>query len=302
MESVGFIGLGNMGSPMVLSLLGTGHRVTVFDVNDVAFPPLVNAGAVAASSAVEAASDVDAVITMLPNDTVVGETYLGENGLLAQLRSKPLLVDCSTVPVEIARHIYTVAQKAGIAFIDAPVSGGVMGARAGTLSFMVGGDKSAVDDASTMLYSMGNRIFHAGPSGTGQIAKMCNNMLAAILMAGTAEALALGSKNGLDANALTEIINHSTGRNFMTEKWNPWPGVLPDVPSSHGYQGGFQMSLMCKDLSLAISNAQVHGSSVPLGSLVRNLLLLYQGQHAGVAKLDLSSIQRFYAPWMEEVL
>jgi 3-hydroxyisobutyrate dehydrogenase len=301
MKSVGFIGLGNMGSPMVLNLLESGHVVTVFDVNEAAYAPLVAAGAKTAGSALEAASEADAVITMLPSDKIVGEMYLGENGFLAQLISKPLLIDSSTVSAEIARRIYAAAFKGGFSFIDAPVSGGVMGARAGTLSFMVGGDKSAVDDASAMLYSMGSRIFHAGESGAGQVAKMCNNMLAAILMAGTAEALALGSKNGLDANALTEIINHSTGRNFMTEKWNPWPGVLPDVPSSHGYQGGFQIALMCKDLGLALSNAQLHGSSVPLGSLVRSLLLLFQGQSSEVAKLDLSSIQRFYAPWMEEV-
>ena len=173
-----------------------------------------------------------------------------------------------------------------------------MGARAGTLSFMVGGEKSVVDDASIILHAMGKRIFHAGMSGAGQIAKMCNNMLAAILMAGTAEALALGSRNGVEPAALTDIINHSTGCNFMSEKWNPWPGVLPDVPSSKGYQGGFQIALMVKDLGLAVSNAQLHGASIPLGALVRNVLMLYQSQDEAVSALDLSSIQKFYAPWI----
>ncbi|RQM50994.1 3-hydroxyisobutyrate dehydrogenase [Paraburkholderia bannensis] len=301
MISVGFIGIGNMGSPMVLNLLKAGHAVTVFDVNDAAYSQLMDAGVAVANSALEAAVGVDVVITMLPNDKIVGEMYLGEHGLIAHLDTRPLLIDCSTVSAEIARKVFQVALEKGFAFIDAPVSGGVMGARDGTLSFMVGGEKSVVEDASIILHAMGKRIFHAGQSGAGQIAKMCNNMLAAVLMAGTAEALALGSRNGVDPRALTEIINHSTGRNFMSEKWNPWPGVLSDAPSSHNYQGGFQVALMAKDLGLAMSNAQAHGATIPLGALVRNLLMLHQSQSEGAAKLDLSSIQLLFAPSLKAV-
>jgi 3-hydroxyisobutyrate dehydrogenase len=286
---------------MVQNLLKAGHAVSVFDVNEAAYATLTDAGAVVASSTFNAAETADVVITMLPNDKIVGELYLGESGLIASLQTNPLLIDCSTVSAEIARKVSEVAGTAGFSFLDAPVSGGVMGARAGTLSFMVGGDKAVVDDVSTVLHAMGKRIFHAGPSGAGQIAKMCNNMLLAVLMAGTSEALALGARNGVEPEALTDIINHSTGSNFVTQKWHPWPGVSPDVPASNGYQGGFQMSLMVKDLGLAVSNAQLHGAAIPMGSLVRNLLMLYQGQDPEAAKLDLSCLQRFFAPWLTEV-
>lgn len=180
--------------------------------------------------------------------------------------------------------------------LDAPVSGGPKGAREGTLSFMVGGDPEAFADAQPVLRAMGRAIFHAGDSGAGQVAKICNNMLAAILMAGTAEALALGVGNGLDPAALSDIFKRSSGNNFMLDRWNPWPGVIEDAPASNAFQGGFQTRLMLKDLGLALANAQAREASVPLGALVRNLFSLHAAAAQENGLQDFSSIQRFYAP------
>lgn len=296
MTDIAFIGLGNMGSPMAMNLLKAGHRVHVHDISADAIAELVARGASPAASAVDAASRAQVVITMLPNGAIVEDLYTGPDGLLASLASRPLLIDSSTIAADTAREIGSAARAAGFDMLDAPVSGGVMGAREGTLAFIVGGAETAFERAEPILQAMGRSIIHAGASGAGQVAKICNNMLAAILMAGTAEALALGARNGLDPKSLSAIIEKSSGGNFMVERWNPWPGVLPGSPASKGYAGGFQVALMLKDLGLAIDSAQTSKAAVPLGALARNLFQLHAAAGDEVALQDMSSIQRFYYP------
>src|SRR5690606_37870367 len=181
--------------------------------------------------------------------------YLGDEGLLAAIAPGTLVLECSTIAPESARKVAAAAREQGIRMIDAPVSGGTGGAVAGTLTFIVGGASSDLDAARPYLERMGRNIFHAGDSGAGQVAKICNNMLLGILMAGTSEALALGVANGLDPKTLSDIIAKSSGRNWTTELYNPWPGVMPDVPASKDYAGGFGVDLMLKDLGLAAEAA-----------------------------------------------
>lgn len=292
MATITFIGLGNMGGPMASNLLKAGHEVTVFDLSDDAVRTLVGEGAKSAATATEAADSADCVITMLPAGKHVEAVYLGDNGLLASLASKTLVIDSSTIAPETARKVAEAAVEKNIMFMDAPVSGGVGGAKAGTLTFICGGEKAAFDQARPILEGMGKNIFHAGPHGAGQIAKICNNMLLAILMSGTSEALALGVKNGLDPAVLSEIMKQSSGGNWALNVYNPWPGVMEAAPASRQYQGGFLVDLMNKDLGLAMDNAVQNHAAVPMGALARNLFELHASQGNGA--LDFSSIQRFY--------
>lgn len=292
MATITFIGLGNMGGPMASNLLKAGHEVTVFDLSDDAVRTLVGEGAKSATTAQEAADSADCVITMLPAGKHVEAVYLGDNGLLASLSSKTLVIDSSTIAPETARKVAEAAVEKNITFMDAPVSGGVGGAKAGTLTFICGGETAAFDQAKPILEGMGKNIFHAGPHGAGQIAKICNNMLLAILMSGTSEALALGVKNGLDPAVLSEIMKQSSGGNWALNVYNPWPGVMEAAPASREYQGGFLVDLMNKDLGLAMDNAVQKHAAVPMGSLARNLFELHASQGNGA--LDFSSIQRFY--------
>jgi 3-hydroxyisobutyrate dehydrogenase len=233
------------------------------------------------------------VVTMLPASQHVDQLYLGE-GLLEHIDLSALVIDCSTIAPDTARRVAAAAQERGITMIDAPVSGGTAGAAAGTLTFIVGGDAAALERGRAVLQNMGKNIFHAGPAGAGQVAKICNNMLLGVLMAGTAEALALGVANGLDPKVLSDIIAKSSGRNWATELYNPWPGVMPSVPASNGYAGGFGTDLMLKDLGLAAESAVSTRSPTPLGELARNLYALHSSNGSG--KLDFSSILNLYNP------
>lgn len=289
MATIAFIGLGNMGAPMARNLVKAMHEVSVFDLVPELVTHLVEAGATAASSAQEACQKADAVITMLPAGKHVAGIYLGHEGLLAQLDpGKTVVIDCSTIDAETAREVHKAAENLGIDMVDAPVSGGVAAAEAGTLTFMCGGPEHAFERAKAVLSDMGKNIFHAGPSGAGQVAKMCNNMLLAIHMIGTGEALTLGEKNGLDAKTLSDIMLASSGKNWSLEKYNPYPGVMPHAPASNNYQPGFMVDLMTKDLSLAIENAIAHHASTPLGTLA--LRMYEEKQAAGDGKRDFSSI------------
>ncbi|MGP4843492.1 3-hydroxyisobutyrate dehydrogenase [Marinobacter sp. 1Y8] len=292
MSAITFIGLGNMGGPMVLNLIKSGHDVTVFDLSDDAIKVATDAGASAAGSAAEAVEGAECVITMLPAGKHVEAVYLGDEGLLARLPANTLVIDSSTIAPETARGVAEVAAEKGIRFMDAPVSGGVGGAKAGTLTFICGGEEVVFEQAKTVLECMGKNIFLAGPSGAGQVAKLCNNMLLAVLMNGTCEALALGAKNGLDPSVLSEIMRQSSGGNWALNVYNPWPGVMENVPSSNEYQGGFLVDLMSKDLGLAFDNAVRNHAPIPMGSLARNMYSLHSQQ--GNGRLDFSSIQRFY--------
>ncbi len=294
MAKITFIGLGNMGGPMASNLVKAGHEVTVFDLSKDAVAALVSEGAKTADTAHQAANGAECVITMLPAGQHVEAVYLGDDGLLAKLPAGTLVIDSSTIAPETARGAAEVARAKDIPFLDAPVSGGVGGAKAGTLTFICGGAEEAFNQAKPILDAMGKNIFHAGDHGSGQVAKICNNMLLAILMAGTSEALALGVKNGLDPAVLSEIMKQSSGGNWALNVYNPWPGVMEGVPASRNYEGGFLVNLMTKDLGLAFDNAVKNQASIPMGSLARNLFQLHAGQGNGT--LDFSSIQRLYKP------
>ncbi|CAM3406399.1 3-hydroxyisobutyrate dehydrogenase [Halomonas lysinitropha] len=292
---IAFIGLGNMGSPMAINLVKAGHDVTVFDLVESAIQALEAEGAKRAASAEVAAKGADVVVSMLPAGVHVKGLYMGRDGnpgLLDALEGKPLLVDSSTIAPDDARQVGAAAAERGFTYLDAPVSGGVGGAKAGTLTFIVGGAEEGYAQAKPLLEAMGKNIFHAGEVGSGQVAKICNNMLLGILMSGTAEALALGVKNGMDPAVLSEIMKQSSGGNWALNVYNPWPGVMEGAAASRDYQGGFLTDLMAKDLGLAWELALGSKSTVPMGSQARNLFALHSAQGSG--QLDFSSIQTLY--------
>lgn len=292
MTTIAFIGLGHMGLPMARNLLNAGHTLSVFDLVASAVNELAAQGARAASSAADAVSAAEVVISMLPASRHVEGLYLGDTGLLSVIAPGSLVLECSTIAPEAARKVHQAAAARGIALLDAPVSGGTAGAAAGTLTFIVGGDAATLERARPILANIGKNIFHAGPAGAGQVAKVCNNQLLAVHMIGTAEAMALGVANGLDPATLAEIMRQSSGGNWSLEKYNPWPGVMPNAPASKDYRDGFAAELMAKDLGLAQEAAQATASSTPMGALALQLyrLLLKQGQ----GKLDFSAVQKLF--------
>jgi len=273
---------------MAINLVKAGHSVTVFDLSQSALDQLQEAGASVAGSAAEAASGVDYVITMLPAGKHVAATYLGDDGLLAKLDGATTVLDCSTIDAATAREVGEAAAEKGIGFMDSPVSGGVAAAAAGTLAFMCGGDAATFEKAKIILADMGKNIFHAGPAGAGQVAKGCNNMLLAVHMIGTCEALEMGARNGLDPKVLSEIMLASSGRNWSLEVYNPYPGVMEGAPASNDYKPGFMVDLMVKDLGLALEIAEQSDFDNPMGQLARELY--GQHQEAGNGQRDFSSI------------
>jgi 3-hydroxyisobutyrate dehydrogenase len=293
MAKVAFIGLGNMGGPMAINLVKAGHTVTAFDLSAAALEQVKSEGAIVAGSAIEAVKEANFIVSMLPAGKHVLSLYLGENGVAPHLSKDALVIDCSTIDADSARKVGAGLAAQGIAFIDAPVSGGVGGAKAGSLTFIVGGDVAHFERAKTVLGNMGKNLFHAGDIGAGQVAKICNNMLLSILMVGTSEALQMGVDNGLDPKVLSDIMLKSSGRNWTLELYNPCPDVMPNVPSSNNYQGGFMVDLMAKDLGLALEAALQSSSSTPMGALARSLYVAHQ--RAGNGKLDFSSIYKLFA-------
>ncbi|WP_062309055.1 3-hydroxyisobutyrate dehydrogenase [Polynucleobacter sinensis] len=285
---VAFLGLGNMGLPMAVNLLKAGHQVAGFDLVQSQLDAFHAAGGTAAKSVGNAIADAEVIITMLPASRHVEGLYLGDSGLLALAKPSALLVDCSTISPKVAQQVAAIAKEKGFAMIDAPVSGGTAGAQAGTLTFMVGGEASHLEKAKPLLERMGKNIFHAGPSGSGQTVKVCNNMLLGIQMLGTSEALRLGIANGMDPKILSDIMSKSSGRNWVLELYNPCPGVMENVPSSKAYAGGFGVDLMLKDMGLAIENADDLNAKVPLGELSRQLYEMHS--QAGNGQLDFSSV------------
>ncbi len=288
MAQVAFIGLGNMGGPMATNLVKAGHAVTVFDLSQAACDHMRDAGAAVAETAATAVQGKDYVISMLPAGKHVAATYLGDSGLLAILDTSTTVLDCSTIDAATAREVGAAAAALGIGFMDSPVSGGVAAAAAGTLAFMCGGDAATFEKARLILKDMGKNIFHAGPAGAGQVAKGCNNMLLAIHMIGTCEALEMGARNGLDPKVLSEIMLASSGRNWSLEVYNPYPGVMPNVPASNDYKPGFMVDLMVKDLGLAMEIAAQSGVDNGMGQLARELYSRYQQD--GNGQRDFSSI------------
>ncbi len=293
---IAFIGLGHMGGPMAVNLQKAGHSVAAFDLSKPACDKFAAAGLTIAASAEAAVQGAEVVISMLPASRHVQALYLGaagagatgEGGLLAHIAPGTLVIDSSTIAAATSQQVARAADAAGIDFIDAPVSGGTGGAIAGTLTFMVGASAAQLERARPVLEKMGSNIFHAGTVGAGQTAKICNNMLLGILMIGTSEAIALGVANGLDPKVLSEIMRRSSGGNWALEKYNPWPGVQENAPSSKDYAGGFGTDLMLKDLGLAQENAGAVQASTPLGGLARSLYAMHS--MSGHGGLDFSSI------------
>lgn len=288
--SIAFIGLGNMGGPMAVNLHKAGFKVIATDLSADARARVAAEGVSVSDSAAGAVSDADVVISMLPASRHVEGLYLGEGGLLATLAASVRVIDCSTIAPETARKVAKAAAEKGISLIDAPVSGGTAGATNATLTFMVGGEDAAVAAAKPLLEAMGKNIFHAGGNGAGQVAKVCNNMLLAIHMIGSAEALNLGVSLGLDASVLSDIMKQSSGDNWSLQKYNPMPGVMEGVPASRDYSGGFGTDLMLKDLGLAEEAALGAQTPIPLGGLARQLYALHSA--GGNGGLDFSSILR----------
>jgi 3-hydroxyisobutyrate dehydrogenase len=266
MARIGFIGLGNMGLPMAQNLLKAAHAVLGFDVSRAQVDALSAAGGDAASGVKAAAAGVDAVISMLPAGQQVREVYLGDGGVLAAVDADTLLIDCSTIDVETARAVAAAAQAKGLAMLDAPVSGGVGGAQAGTLTFMVGGSAEAFARAMPLLEKMGKTIVHAGGAGNGQAAKICNNMILGVSMIAVSEAFVLAEKLGLDAQKLFDISSKSSGQCWSMTSYCPVPGPVPTSPANRDYQAGFTAAMMLKDLNLAQDAATAAGAKTPLGA------------------------------------
>lgn len=285
---IGFIGLGNMGGPMAANLAKAGHEVLAFDMSKDAVEKAVAAGAHARPTVLDAIRDVDIVVTMLPAGQHVRQVYLGDNGIVKHARANTLLIDCSTIDVQTARDVSAAAKQAKLDFLDAPVSGGVGGASAGTLTFMVGGEEMAFGRAKPVLDKMGKNIFHAGGPGNGQAAKICNNMLLAISMIGTCEAFVLAEKLGLDHETLFKISSTASGQCWSLTTYCPVPGPVPTSPANRNYQAGFTASMMLKDLRLAQAAAQSVGAATPLGAEATSLYTLFES--AGVGTRDFSGI------------
>ena len=266
MAKVGFIGLGNMGLPMAVNLIKAGHAVSGCDVNEDAGARLAAGGGTKAQSIAEACKDAEVVITMLPAGEHVREVYLGEGGVLAAVAPATLLIDSSTIDVETARRVAQAAQERGLAMIDAPVSGGVAGAQAATLTFMVGGADDAFERARPLLEAMGKTIVHAGGPGNGQAAKICNNMILGASMIVVAEAFLLAEKLGLDAQKLFDISSKSSGQCWSMTSYCPVPGLVPTSPANRDYKAGFTAAMMLKDLKLAQAAARATRATTPLGA------------------------------------
>jgi 3-hydroxyisobutyrate dehydrogenase len=289
---IAFIGLGHMGAPMANNLRKAGHELVVFDIQKEAMRQLVAVGAGAAASPREAASRGEMVITMLPSSPHARAVYLGEDGVLSGVRRAVPLVDSSTIDPHTAREVARAAGRQGNPMADAPVSGGVGGAEAATLTFMVGAAKELFEGIKPVLSQMGRNIVHCGESGNGQVAKICNNLLLAISMIGVAEAMTLGTALGIEPKVLAGIVNTSSGRCWSSDTYNPYPGVMENVPAARGYTGGFGADLMLKDLGLAMDAAKQANQSVVLGQVAQQL---YQTMSArGDGSKDFSAIINLY--------
>ena len=269
MATIGFIGLGNMGGPMAGNLVRAGHTVRGFDTADAPRSALAAAGGQGAASVAEAVAGAEFVVTMLPAGKHVRQVLDGPGGVFDHAALGALLIDCSTIDVGTARDMATAAAGRGFAMLDAPVSGGVTGATAGTLTFMVGGEQAAFDQAHPVLAAMGRTIVLAGPAGAGQAAKVCNNLILGISMLGVSEAFALAAKLGLPAQALFDISSTASGQCWSLTTYCPVPGPVPTSPANRDYQPGFAVDLMLKDLSLAVDAAQASGAASVLGPHAR---------------------------------
>lgn len=289
MNNIAFIGIGHMGFPMACNLAQAGYHVVAFDVSKAAMQAIAAQGIKTASSPINAVEHADVVISMLPEGHHVKDVYLDEkNGILSCLKKETLIIESSTIDLESAQEIHAAALAQGLMCVDAPVSGGTAGAKAASLTFMVGGTLTAFERAKPILSVMGKKIFYAGEKGCGQIAKMCNNLILGISMIGVSESFALAKRCGLDEKKLFEICSNASGQCWSLTSYCPVPDVLPQVPSSHAYEAGFMSQMMLKDLRLAQMMASQAGSTIPMGNLAMSLYQLLC--HQGMAQKDFSVI------------
>ncbi len=293
MTHITFIGLGHMGNPMAKNLLKAGLSVTVFDISVTAMEVLAKAGAKFASSVAEAVQSADVVITMLQSGEQVEGVCLGEQGLFAHVKKNSFYIDCSSIDMTTTRSLHEKAKAAGIHMLDAPVSGGVAGAQAGTLTFMVGGTEEHFNQGKIWFEKMGKKIVHAGAAGTGQAAKICNNLILGISMIAVSEAFMLAEKLGLDAKKFFEISSNASGQCWSMTSYCPVPGLVEKAPSNNAYQPGFTAKMMLKDLNLGQQAADSSQAAVPLGAVAAELYTLFVNQ--GNGDLDFSGIIKLFA-------
>lgn len=283
---IAFIGLGNMGGGMAANLVKAGHSVNAFDLAETALARAKENGCAPFTSVRDAVAGVDAIVSMLPNGKIVDAVYEGD--VIGHAPKGAILLDCSTIDVATARKVTTDATAAGYEMVDAPVSGGIAAANGGTLTFMVGGADSAFGRAEPILAAMGKAVIHAGASGAGQAAKICNNMLLGASMIATCETFRLAEKLGLDPQTFYDISSKASGQNWSMTSYCPVPGVGPQSPADNGYQGGFATALMLKDLKLAMEAAASVDADVPMGE--RAAALYDAFDRAGQGGLDFSAI------------
>ena len=293
MTRIAFIGAGNMGLPMLRNLIGAGHEVRAYDVSPDALAEAVQAGADEAVSLADAVTAAEIVITMLPEGRHVRAVYLGDggnDGILGHAPGEALLADCSTIDIATAREVAATASESGYEMIDAPVSGGVTGAAAGTLTFMVGGSAAGYERAKPILAAMGRNVAHIGGPGHGQATKICNNMMAGIAIIAASEVFCLGEALGLDSKKLYDVLSTSTGQTWMMDHMHPVPGIIESAPSNRNYAPGFKAALMAKDLGLSQSAAADTGTSTPLGANAAALFRILCQNGAG--ELDCSAVYK----------
>ncbi|KYQ88873.1 3-hydroxyisobutyrate dehydrogenase [Tieghemostelium lacteum] len=290
-KTIGFIGLGNMGAHQASNLIKNGHKVIVYDTSSERMNLLLQKGAELASTPSEIAKRSEIIVTMLPASAHVKNVYLGQDGILSSVKPGTLLLDSSTIDPQTAREVADQAAKHQATLLDCPVSGGTGGAEAGTLTFMVGGKEKDFELAKPILSCMGKNIVHCGDVGTGQVAKVCNNLVLGISMVGVSEAMNLGVKLGMDPKKLAGIFNTSSARCWTSELYNPCPGVLENSPASRGYTGGFGSALMNKDLGLAVDSAKAIGENLYLGNVAHQFYT--QMVNKGLGQKDFSAAYEF---------
>ena len=297
MSRIAFIGLGNMGAGMAARQAAAGHQVQAFDLSGLAVERAVQAGCTGAGSAVQAVEGADVVISMLPAGAHVRQVFA--EAVLPNVPQSALLIDCSTIDVDSARAVAAEAKAAGVAFADAPVSGGIAAAEAGTLTFMVGCEEARFPDVQAALKPMAKAVVHAGEAGAGQAAKICNNMVLGISMLGVCEAFALAERLGLKADKFFDIASQSSGQCWSISSYCPWPGVGPASPSDRGYEGGFLTKLMLKDLKLAQAAAATAGAATPMGAQAEGLYAMFD--RLGYGDKDFSGVLQLMRGRLDEL-
>jgi len=291
---IGFIGTGTMGGPMLANLVKKGFAVTAYDIVPSALQAAVAAGATSATSAADAARGADLVVTMLPSSSHVESVYLGKGGILEGVVSGKLCVDMSTIDPAVSRRVGEALRAKGIRFIDAPVSGGVPKAIDGTLAIMIGGDARDLEEARPALAAMGANIIHVGPIGAGEVAKICNNLIAGVAAVAVSEAFRIAEAFGVDHKILTDVISKSSGNTWVMEAAHPVPGMVPRAASSRDYEGGFMTDLMAKDLGLAVNAARELRIPVIVSPAAQQALRLASSH--GLGRKDFTAIYQFLKP------